>query len=61
MRRTVVVVVATKVLYTKLTTIVTTTKMVDMTISGAKPPILVPGSREPGGVGRPNRYLANRR
>ena len=46
---------------TKLTTIVTTMKMLDMTISGRKPPILVPGSREPGGVGRPNRYLANRR
>ena len=47
--------------YTKLTTIVTTMKMVDMTIRGTKPPILVPGSGEPGGVGRPNRYLANRR
>ena len=33
--------------------------MVDMTIKGTKPPILVPGRREPGGVGRPNRYLAN--
>ena len=42
-----------------MTTIVTTTKMVDMTIKGTKPPILVPGRREPGGVGRPNRYLAN--
>ena len=44
-----------------MTTIVTTMKMLDMTISGTKPPILDPGSREPGGVGRPNRYLANQR